>query len=62
MQAEAAEEEEADNSTPQKLSETPEEEVFETIYGNFQVLPTWQARARCCRSASVFLPNTMILS
>ena len=36
MQEREAAEEEADNSTPQKLSkETPEEEVFETIYHEF---------------------------
>ena len=35
QEREAAEAEEADNSTPQKMSETPEEEVFETIYHEF---------------------------
>ena len=36
QERDAAEEEEADNSTPQKMSkETPEEEVFETIYHEF---------------------------
>ena len=36
QEREAAEAEEADNSTPQKMSkDTPEEEVFETIYHEF---------------------------
>ena len=36
QEREAAEAEESDNSTPQKLSkDTPEEEVFETIYHEF---------------------------
>ena len=63
MQEREAAEAEADNATPSKQSkDTPEEEVFETIYHAFLApsRPTWQDRAKCCRSESVS-PRSMTI-
>ena len=60
MQEREAVEAEADNSTPQKMSKSPVEEVFETIYHEFLgLLLIFQVRARCCRSEWVFQRNMM---
>ena len=57
---------EADNSTePQKQSkDTPEEDVFETIYRNLPapLRPIWTGHARCCSWALVYQHSMTTLS